>query len=289
MKIGIIADIHSNMYAFEKVLEELDKENINEYIFLGDYILDGFDNTKTLKKVKSLSENVVYGNKEEFFINTDKEMLEIYKRSDKWKNVIYGYNTLTQEDYDYIKQMAKYKVIEIEGNKICFFHSMPYGEKRKVYKDSFELFDELIKDFNCDIYLMGHTHVSFYTEYRGKIFINPGTVGMPIADGPEFRYGILDINKNEVKYEQKAIKYDYEELKKYLTSKDWHLFAHIWAELSLSNLKYSKNYTQDFTDFVKEEAKKRNIDIEKETPNWFYNEMYAEFRKVHPEIEEIIE
>ena len=40
MKIGIISDIHSNIYAFKACTEFMEKQNCDEYLFLGDYISD---------------------------------------------------------------------------------------------------------------------------------------------------------------------------------------------------------------------------------------------------------
>ena len=38
MKIGIISDVHGNINALDAVLKDLDKENINKIICLGDFI-----------------------------------------------------------------------------------------------------------------------------------------------------------------------------------------------------------------------------------------------------------
>lgn len=40
MKIGIISDIHSNIYAFKACTEYMEKQKCDEYFFLGDYISD---------------------------------------------------------------------------------------------------------------------------------------------------------------------------------------------------------------------------------------------------------
>lgn len=38
MKIGIVSDIHGNINAFEKVLEELEKNKVEKIMCLGDMI-----------------------------------------------------------------------------------------------------------------------------------------------------------------------------------------------------------------------------------------------------------
>ena len=53
MKIGIISDIHSNIYAFKACTEYLEKQCCNEYIFLGDYISDTPYARETLRICKN--------------------------------------------------------------------------------------------------------------------------------------------------------------------------------------------------------------------------------------------
>ncbi|MEI3401861.1 MAG: metallophosphoesterase family protein [Clostridia bacterium] len=38
MKIGLISDIHGNIKALDAVLEQLEKENIDKIICLGDFV-----------------------------------------------------------------------------------------------------------------------------------------------------------------------------------------------------------------------------------------------------------
>ena len=41
MRIAVISDIHSNYIAFKTIIDDIKKENIDEIIFLGDYVTDG--------------------------------------------------------------------------------------------------------------------------------------------------------------------------------------------------------------------------------------------------------
>ncbi len=40
MKVAVLSDIHGNMVALEEVLKDAKKEQVNEYIVLGDMITD---------------------------------------------------------------------------------------------------------------------------------------------------------------------------------------------------------------------------------------------------------
>ena len=57
MKIGIISDIHSNIYAFKACTEYMEKHKCDEYFFLGDYISDTPYTRETMDYLYEFMEN----------------------------------------------------------------------------------------------------------------------------------------------------------------------------------------------------------------------------------------
>ena len=57
MKIGIISDIHSNIYAFKACTEYMEKQKCDEYFFLGDYISDTPYTRETMDYLYEFMEN----------------------------------------------------------------------------------------------------------------------------------------------------------------------------------------------------------------------------------------
>lgn len=68
-QLAIMADIHSNYPNFRLVLNYIKAHHkqIQEFVFLGDYVMNGFDGNKILDEIKSFQGIVLAGNKEEFF------------------------------------------------------------------------------------------------------------------------------------------------------------------------------------------------------------------------------
>lgn len=65
MKIALLADIHSNKYALEKVLDEIGKSDVDLVVFLGDYIFGGTGSNEVIdmiRKFDSKNKIVVKGN-----------------------------------------------------------------------------------------------------------------------------------------------------------------------------------------------------------------------------------
>ena len=65
MKVAVISDIHGNYDAFSEVLKACEKEGVQEYLFLGDYIGYYYDAKKVWNIVKKLSNHIIKGNHED--------------------------------------------------------------------------------------------------------------------------------------------------------------------------------------------------------------------------------
>lgn len=268
-KIAIITDIHGNLFLLNKVLKELEKENIDDYIFCGDNITDGFDNEKILNKIKSLTSNVILGNREKSILEYDNKS---WQNKKQWKSMLYTYNSLSKENLDYLKTLNIYKIITINNVKICISHGSPYNIRDLVCFNSYEIFDKLIADFNCDIYLFGHTHKEYMTKYKDKLFINTGTLSLPTNNKAVSTYGILTIDEKDIKYTLKEYKYDFKKIKEYYCNSDYHKICNEWCNLILYTLKYGIDYSNIFIEFLNKYC---NNDEEKKNELW--EEKFKEF------------
>ncbi|MEI3234918.1 MAG: metallophosphoesterase [Intestinibacter bartlettii] len=119
------------------------------------------------------------------------------------------------DDADYIEAVTDIPVVAVKGN--CDFYSDPgkdeetfMAEDKRVfvchghnYGIKYSMSDLLNKalNSNIDIVIFGHSHIPFYQEIRGVIFINPGSVSLP-RGGSSKGLGILDIENGEITYER---------------------------------------------------------------------------------------
>ena len=233
-KIAILNDIHGNYLLLERVLRELKYQNIDFYIFGGDLVTDGFENNLVIDSIKKLPSCVIAGNRDVDIVNYDGYS---WKNNERFSNMEYAINQLTMEDLKFLGSLNIYEVIEIVGKKICISHGTPYNVRESVKPYMTDLFDRLIKDFNCDIYLFAHTHQQFEVLYKGKNFINSGAINCPSCGKPGSYYGILTIYDNEIKFEQQVYNYDFNELKRYYLESDYYKKCPEWTNLILYTLK----------------------------------------------------
>jgi len=68
MKIGIFADIHGNIYAFENVWKELKKETCDHYLFLGDICGYYYYQNEIIEIIRSMKNLIsIIGNHDDIF------------------------------------------------------------------------------------------------------------------------------------------------------------------------------------------------------------------------------
>ena len=278
MKVAVFADIHSNYLVFKKAFEETKTMNVDKYIFLGDHITDGFDNNKVLEIIKNSKGYVVNGNREVSIIEYHRNKNEDWHKYINLYSMLYCYESLSAENIRFIESLDIFKIINLDDKKICLAHSTPYNVKSDVFEDSYEVFDNLIKDFDCDIYLFGHEHKCYHTIYKNRHFINPGTIGIPTCGLP-YNYGILSIEEGKIEFKHMNVEYDYEELHSYYTSSDYYTAAKAWCDLLLAVMKDGEDHPSNLINTIIKKAGEKNIDVSKNIPNELFMETYEEYMK----------
>ena len=276
MKVAILADIHSNYLVFKKAIDDAIKRGVEKFIFLGDYTTDGFDADKVIKDIKKLDYYAINGNRDLDMLEYHDNKYEDWDKYLNYGNKKYGYDCLSDESIEFLQSLDIYKIITLENKKICMAHSSPYAVRGDVCKDSYDVFDRLIEDFDCDIYLFGHEHKSYFTYYRNRYFINPGSIGLTSCERP-FKYGILDILGNTINYQSIDINCSYDQLYKYYNSSDYSKAVKEWCFIVLQCFKEGGNHQEKFSKMLMEEAKNRGIDTLK-IPNDLYLEVFYKYK-----------
>lgn len=272
MKIAVMSDVHSNYLVFKKAVKDARKKDVELFLFLGDYVTDGFDANKILNIIKKFNAHVIIGNREKSVIKysmNDNKKFDDYLQ---FKSMRYGSKVLSKNNLKYLKSLPIYKILEINGKKICMSHGSPYNVRDRLSFQSYKKFDKLIEDYNCDLYLFGHQHKNYFTKYKEKLFINVGSIGLP-TNGLPFTYSILDIDK-DIKHEKIYINYEYSKLEKYYKNSEYYKKINIWCNLLLLTMKDSGEHVKKFMEYI---YKSKNIDKNHPIPDDIFIEAYNEF------------
>jgi putative phosphoesterase len=171
MRIALIADIHGNLPALQKVLQSINENKINKIICLGDICEGGFQPAECLHLIRRYSDYCVIGNTDSFLLNARSDVTA--SNDTRIKTVL---DSLNDYSFSYLSSLPLLAEIPLEsGVVIKAFHGT-MDSNNNTYQ-SIEMETMAAKETGQIFYIFGHTHQPFFTKYRSCSFINPGSVG----------------------------------------------------------------------------------------------------------------
>jgi diadenosine tetraphosphatase ApaH/serine/threonine PP2A family protein phosphatase len=211
MRYAILADIHSNLAAFQAVLEDSEKRGGFEEIWcLGDVVGYGPDPKECLQLLRQHRHLCIAGNHDGAAIG---EVDTSYFNHKAAAAAHWTASQLSAEDIDYLRHLP----LTLQQGDFTLAHGSPrepiweYVLSTQDAKANFAYFDTRF----C---LIGHSHVPlvfdldqdnlcrlhqlpgelFLKQTENRLIINCGGVGQPRDGDPRASYGILDDEKGIV-------------------------------------------------------------------------------------------
>ncbi|KKY00306.1 MULTISPECIES: metallophosphoesterase family protein [Paraclostridium] len=223
MKIAVISDIHSNIYALDSVLADIKTKDVDMIVCTGDLVGYGTrpnEVIQTLKKNKILT---IMGNYDDAIGNLKIVCGCDYpdpKDAEKaGLSMHFTGQTTKVENKEYLRNLPKELIFNFDKKTIRFVH----GSTRLIneyLKENSKEADEVMSELVENILVCGHTHIPYVKYYGEKLLINAGSVGKPKTGNPNANYVIIDI-KNEdeiaktpssVEVEIIEVEYDFEKM-----------------------------------------------------------------------------
>jgi len=217
MVFAIFSDIHGNLEALKTVLEDIEKQNVDKVICLGDVVGYGPFPGECVELVRKTADICLMGNHD--YAAIGKEPLE-YFNSYAREAILWTRKRLSAGHLQYLKSLP---FVHIDGD-ITFVHSSPHRPEDWTYiitpRDAYPQFEYLQTRY-CFI---GHSHVALgfarrnkdmrvllediqhLNDAESKYILNVGAVGQPRDQDPRASYGIFDAE--EKRFEFRRLEYD---------------------------------------------------------------------------------
>ena len=217
MKIGIISDIHGNIFSFKEIYRQLISEACDMHLFLGDvcgyyyHQIEVIDLLLTLPRLESIA-----GNHDRMFLRSMKneELLREYTERFglSFSNLK---ETVTPKHLKFIQDLPREFHLETQNGIIAGFHGSPWNPiEEYVYPDSSL---ERFSNIPYDVVFLGHTHRPMDRTVGKTRIINPGSAGQP-RDGGWPSYGIYHVETGQL--EIKRVPYDVKALENEIIGRD---------------------------------------------------------------------
>lgn len=239
MKLAVISDIHANLLALQLALADSEQQKVDQICFLGDYVTDGGYENEILGLVRRVADFAILGNREQYLLNYN----PLRDRFNDYRPIATSYCNLSVSNLAYLKTLEDHKLYKLGNLRVLLIHGQGYYTDEAKNEDVFE---RLMRDFEFDICLFGHSHRYLCEDYQGKFFLNPGSLGQP-CDGPAYKYCILEID-NGVKVELREfpVEETFTEFAKSYRATEFYRNNKVWANLVLRTIRDGKDYCVPF-------------------------------------------
>lgn len=198
MKVAVIADIHANFPALEKVLEDIRGAPI---FCCGDLVGYNTFPNEVIDLIRTNNATSILGNHDLAVLTGDTGWFN----SEAIKAIEWTAGKLTTENRSFLEALPR-----AYENEFYMAHGSPKNQlEGYIFSDDPDyVFSDFFNYTERDIIILGHTHIPFVKKIDGKLIFNPGSVGQPRDSDPRASYAILDTEKKEVKI--KRVGYDIE-------------------------------------------------------------------------------
>lgn len=214
-RIAIISDIHANLPALEKVLDDIHSNFKADQIYcLGD-LTDGAPwANEVINLIRQHDIPTIMGNHDER-IAFDYEVFPLKKHTleeqlARAETIRQTKETISEVNRKYLSELAPYIKFSYAGISFLLVHGSPKSNEEYIYENhDTESIIGMFESNQADVIVSGHTHLSFIKEVYStdlpKLFINAGSVGRSKElNGGKAVYLQLTINEDGCTFDEKV-------------------------------------------------------------------------------------
>jgi predicted phosphodiesterase len=206
MDIAVISDIHGNLPALEAVKEDIETQNPDRIVCLGDIVGYNPWPAECVEAIRDWCDVILQGNHDR---NVAKDAERYRTNQMAYQGLLWAEKELTDEQIGWLHNLSPKKDIKTQTKTYTIVHSHPQKTGKYVKPPEFpQLVDFLSKTVSgC---WLGHTHLQYKTQIDGYLLLNPGSVGQPRDEDKRAAYAIVDTDANQA--ELRRVNYDVNEV-----------------------------------------------------------------------------
>lgn len=107
------------------------------------------------------------------------------------------------------------------------------------------------------VYIFGHSHIQWFMQQDDRIFINPGSCGLPM-DGCEegAPYTLLNSDENGLQVQERRVPYDIEAFIRKIEESDQFERVPVWSKIRIKELRSRSEHLYFFIKYASEYAER---------------------------------
>ena len=206
MRFAVFSDMHGNQYALSSVLEEIEKESIDQILILGDFVGYYYGVLEILKMLEKYQYHAIKGNHEDLLANAIK-VGSFESLNEKYgKSHLMSFKSLSSEQLKFLITLPETIKLTIDGLRILMCHGSPWDNDFYVYPNADYSVLKRFEEYPFEFIFFGHTHYATELKTKHGVVVNPGSIGQSREIGGQAYWGILDTELKS--YTQRITPYD---------------------------------------------------------------------------------
>jgi putative phosphoesterase len=217
-RIALVSDIHGNELALGRVLEDIRRSGVDQIACLGDVATLGPRPHEVLQMVKEACDFFILGNHDEYMFDS----ASILKHSTSpliLSTVEQCRGELAATEIDFVKGFVQRKSVPVAGtSSLLLFHGSPSSNNCDLVSETSDQdLAHHLGDQLATVMVGGHTHIQMLRQHRGRLLVNPGSVGMPferfVSGGPptvlaHAEYAVVEFRGGNASVELRRLELD---------------------------------------------------------------------------------
>ena len=219
MKIALLSDIHSNLEAFEQVLDSLKEEKVQHYVFLGDLVGYGASPKACIQLLQELIRDTgcrcIAGNHD--YAVCGLTPFDTYATHAR-ESITWTKDQLNEPEMEFLRKLPLVQDIDLGSVHFTIAHANLSCPEEWGYIWDIDDADLSFQMLQNQICFIGHSHkpivftsgdiVDWFIldEIRiadgVKYLINVGSVGQPRDGNPKASYAVYDTDKKMVRIQR---------------------------------------------------------------------------------------
>jgi len=241
VRIAFISDIHGHYQALEAVLSDIERNNVQSIICLGDVISLGIQPREVIELLQKIDCQFILGNHDELLIDHSQLGMLCVISEEMYLQTIWALKQMSDDHLDFIRTFKRtFKFEDNFGREILCFHGTPRCNHEGIFAENCNVdIISYITRFTEPVFVCGHTHKHMIRNLSGKLILNPGSVGSVFNDqfakGQEpvlhtwAEYGILDLSGEEISFEMKKVPFNIDAIRAVIAETDFP-FREWWTK-----------------------------------------------------------
>ena len=288
MKYAVISDIHGNMDALDAVLSDAEKQSAYIFLFAGDYCLSMPFPEQAVQRIACMDNAFVIRGNEEQYIERMQGEDEGRWEGGQMHISCWCAQALSDESKMFLRRLPERKQFRDEESGVVFHMShssqdiignaelskfscptIPLMYKERELKHS-QLLSDIRKHLSgneefqrqCDkledgVYIFGHSHIQWFIQKGKKIFINPGSCGLPMDSCERGApYTLIEADEKGITIDERRIPYNMDDFIKKFKESDQYKKVPVWSNIRIRELQARREHLYFFLKYAEEYAER---------------------------------